>query len=274
MSESASGEATGSSDAGDKDSSAECPTCGKSLDTERAMKIHHATAHNESLVTEERPCANCGDVYEYRPGRNEKYCSRECLTDSQRNREKSKCAYCGLVFESKPSYNQNYCSKTCYHNDHEAFAEGKDHPQYTENVVVKCENCGEEYEEIPSRQDRTRFCSYSCKGEYSTKNDHPFGETGKDHPAWRGGHPEIYHGPNWGEQRRDALERDGYSCVICGVSKDRLKSNPHVHHVVPFKKFDDYEQANRLDNLITLCPKHHSEWEGLYLKPDVRHGYE
>lgn len=269
MSESPRQEADGSTDANDKDFS--CPSCDKTLNTERGMKIHHATVHDESLVVEERECAHCGEEFQYRPDIREKYCSKECLTDSQRSQVKRECLNCGDVYETRPSHNQKFCSKDCRLDGPNVSLSGEDHPRYTGRVTVECENCGREYQEIPSRENRTRFCSYDCRSEYQLDHDHPFGKTGEDHPAWNGGNTDsIYYGANWDTQRRKALERDNHSCVICGKSKDELGQNPHIHHIRPFSTFNNYERANQLSNLVCLCPKHHSEWEGLYLKPDVR----
>jgi DEAD/DEAH box helicase domain-containing protein len=63
------------------------------------------------------------------------------------------------------------------------------------------------------------------------------------------------YGPNWPEQRDRARQRDRYRCQICGaVEKGR---SHHVHHKMPFRTFGSYEQANQLDNLVTLCPSCH-----------------
>lgn len=75
--------------------------------------------------------------------------------------------------------------------------------------------------------------------------------------------PNDY-GPNWQEQRQQALERDGYRCRTCGAEEDPL----HVHHVRPFREYEyvpgrnrNYLQANRLENLVTLCPSCHRRAE-------------
>ncbi len=80
--------------------------------------------------------------------------------------------------------------------------------------------------------------------------------------AWRSDAIEDY-GPNWEQQRRRALERDGYRCRRCGAP--HTPERPlHVHHIRPFRTFgyvpgvnDAYKAANRLDNLITLCSRCH-----------------
>ncbi len=73
----------------------------------------------------------------------------------------------------------------------------------------------------------------------------------------------VDYGPNWEKQRRRALERDGYRCRRCGVP--HTPERPlHVHHIRPFRSFgylpginDAYREANRLENLITLCSRCH-----------------
>ncbi len=75
--------------------------------------------------------------------------------------------------------------------------------------------------------------------------------------------PNDY-GPNWQQQRKLALARDGHRCRTCGASEGML----HVHHIRPFREFaylpgqnDHYLVANELDNLITLCPACHRQAE-------------
>lgn len=82
---------------------------------------------------------------------------------------------------------------------------------------------------------------------------------GSLNPAWKGGY-EPYYGPNWHEQRRKALIRDNFTCQRCFGKRDgRLE----VHHIVPFRLFRSYIEANRLENLLTHCIRCHREveWE-------------
>ncbi len=70
--------------------------------------------------------------------------------------------------------------------------------------------------------------------------------------------PNDY-GPNWPRQRDRARARDGYRCQMCGVSE---RGRAHdVHHKIPFRAFDSYQQANQLTNLITLCRPCHRRAE-------------
>jgi DEAD/DEAH box helicase domain-containing protein len=76
--------------------------------------------------------------------------------------------------------------------------------------------------------------------------------------------PPNDYGPNWQTQRRLALERDSARCRTCGATGEVL----HVHHIRPFREYgyirgrnDQYQQANQLENLITLCPSCHRRAE-------------
>lgn len=52
--------------------------------------------------------------------------------------------------------------------------------------------------------------------------------------------------------REEVLKRDNYQCVMCGS-----KENLEIHHRIPYSSFLLPRNANRLDNLITLCKKCH-----------------
>jgi DEAD/DEAH box helicase domain-containing protein len=75
--------------------------------------------------------------------------------------------------------------------------------------------------------------------------------------------PQIDYGPNWTAQRDAARARDGYHCRRCGAPEQNGRRHD-VHHVTPFRAFgyapdrnDLHKLANRLENLITLCPSCH-----------------
>ncbi|WP_280985286.1 homing endonuclease associated repeat-containing protein [Halorhabdus utahensis] len=91
---------------------------------------------------------------------------------------------------------------------------------------------------------------------------------GEEHPGWKGGH-KRYYGPSWSSARRKARERDGYTCQRCGMTDeehlDEYGHKLHVHHIKPFRTFDDHEDANDLGNLITVCLDCHNRLEGLPL---------
>ncbi len=74
-------------------------------------------------------------------------------------------------------------------------------------------------------------------------------------------------GPNWEEQRNAARARDGYRCRHCGAPEQPDRAHD-VHHLRPFRSFgyrrgenDHYLEANRLENLVTLCRACHRRVE-------------
>lgn len=87
---------------------------------------------------------------------------------------------------------------------------------------------------------------------------------GSENSRWKDGpsSKRIPFGDNWFWKREEALERDEHECVVCG--EDELV---HVHHKVPrrfiyYHPFKTLEKdGNRLDSLVTLCPKHHQKAE-------------
>jgi predicted HNH restriction endonuclease len=95
---------------------------------------------------------------------------------------------------------------------------------------------------------------------------------GEGNPNWAGGY-EKYYGANWERKRTEALERDGFACLVCGVCTEehrkRYNRGLDVHHVRPIRTFDEPEDANTLDNLVTLCDRCHKRWEGIPLRPEI-----
>ena len=72
--------------------------------------------------------------------------------------------------------------------------------------------------------------------------------------------PNEY-GPDWSTLRETILLRDENTCQVCGKSGD---NNPlHVHHKKPLRGFPSFEEANQLDNLITLCFRCHNRAESV-----------
>lgn len=91
-----------------------------------------------------------------------------------------------------------------------------------------------------------------------------------------------YYGPNWKAQRAKALERDSYVCQTPGCDwsqtahREAFGKGLHVHHIQPLSSFEDrgddvdFERANRLENLVTVCVQHHRLWERISpLRPDT-----
>ena len=91
----------------------------------------------------------------------------------------------------------------------------------------------------------------------------------KENPAheWRD------YGENWSAQRMKAPGRDDFVCQTPGCERSQadhqaeFETGLHVHHIRPLSSFSDtgenvnFERANRLENLVTVCVEHHHLWE-------------
>jgi 5-methylcytosine-specific restriction endonuclease McrA len=262
------------------------------------MRVHHAQLHNESLSTVTLTCSKCGDEFErgeYDVVEAENYfCSYECrkttgehscpkddcdyTSDSElgikqhhkRSHDESltvvefECDWCQDTVERQRSFvdesEHNFCGVDCRVQWVSDNNSGKDHYDYSRKEVT-CDNCGGKFERIKHNRERTEsnFCSHDCYGESLEGT-----WTGEDNPRWRGGY-EPYYGPDWHEQRRTTIERDNCECQDCGLTREahyeKYEEDLHVHHIQPFRTFDDAVDANQLDNLTTLCKQCHAERE-------------
>lgn len=99
--------------------------------------------------------------------------------------------------------------------------------------------------------------------------------SGPDNYKWKEqpAHEWREYGDNWEEQRQKALERDDYTCQTPGCEwtqdthQEAFTRGLHVHHIRPLSTFGEdeseinFERANHLENLVTVCAEHHHLWE-------------
>ncbi len=128
-----------------------------------------------------------------------------------------------------------------------------------EAVAVKCVQCGRQFLQpkwYVEKGIQSKFCGETCRSHWDLETlDHPFELHLEGRPEHRGG--------NWRTQSQNARERDGFCCQLCGVSEGELGRQLDVHHKVPFRLFESPLEANRLSNLISLCPSCHKKQETL-----------
>lgn len=275
----------------------ECPTCGRTdFKSGTGMKLHHAKAHGESIAGVEVICDQCGEIYREPQcsAERSRFCSNECQAEwrsesghfvgetNPRQYASStvevECAWCGhekTVYRSRFEENErHFCDQRCQGDWYSENRIGEDTPNWNGGrVELTCGSCDGTYLEKRHRTERSKCCSKECLREWRSEN-----YSGENAPRWKGGYVGYY-GPNWYTQREKARERDGYECRICGMgdedhTEEYGKELP-VHHIDPFRTFkpfesvEDYERANSLDNLITLCDPHHHEVEQITpLLPD------
>jgi len=128
-----------------------CPSCDKTLDTERGVKMHHSQVHGKSIAGELVNCHWCEEeitVYPYQAEQYEnnfcpdKNCRGEWLSETnvgenhnRYNKVEFTCDYCGDIFKSIPSHRQGeytFCNKECSSNWVSENRRGESHPLYSE----------------------------------------------------------------------------------------------------------------------------------------------
>jgi len=165
------------------------------------------------------------------------------------------CAACGDEFSVKHAKKEKsrFCGRDCLGQWMSENMTGENNRyDYKEDIESTCEWCGDSYTARAYEEGKTRFCSHECMVTWRGQK-----YSGENHPRWKD-NGAYYRGPNWRRQREKARERDDNECQECGSTESALD----VHHIIPFDEFDDYERANRLKNLTTLCDSCHSnvEW--------------
>lgn len=219
-------------------------------------------------------CERCGDGFEVKPSRKDeaKYCSTDCANKTNGEARKGtaekvtcECEWCGSEYEESPwrEDRTRFCSASCKSSwvaddvglGTDVSPEHERDPEKWQEF--ECEWCGDSYEEYKHRAGRTRFCSIECRREgvaddISGENCH-----------WWSGDKEYDRGPNWHTQRRRARQRDEYECQECGLEEGDHYRQLSVHHIEPYDEFDGHEEANRLDNLVTMCQSCHQTVESI-----------
>lgn len=211
-----------------------CPACDESFESEYGMKIHYGQKHEGSLAGVEKTCANC---------------------DSKTN----------VLPENARRNERCFCDKSCHGEWLSDNNVGENHVNF-DSLHVECGYCGRglirQRHKVESSDNV--FCDNQCRGSWVSEN-----MSGTDSPLFEGG--EQYYGENWQEKREQAIERDFYKCRMCRLSNteclEEYGCELHVHHKIPLRQFETPEKANRLWNLISLCPSCHQMVESRAQKP-------
>lgn len=189
-------------------------------------------------------CPTCERTFDTKKGRSVHHHSAHGESIAKSTKE---CVVCGDEFTTYFD-DQKACSVEC---KGPVISESKN-----EGLTEECRWCGSTVDIERWERDWKDywFCDMDCKGSYMETI------TGKDHPSWKGGYPKR--GADWRDIRKEVLERDGHSCMVCGATSDDVDHfGLHVHHIVKLRKFEDIDKANSMDNLVTLCPAHHVKVE-------------
>jgi hypothetical protein len=135
-----------------------------------------------------------------------------------------------------------HCSRACQYEANRS--------KLAKPVMCVCIGCGDAFMSCPSKLASKRgagkYCTRACRDAHWRGSLNPnWQNAGKTHPK----------GPAWYAVRRRVIARDK-CCQVCG-SAGQL----HVHHSIPFRLFDDADEANAESNLIALCPPCHRREE-------------
>ena len=93
-----------------------------------------------------------------------------------------------------------------------------------------------------------KYCSEKCMG---------VGTKGENNPSWQGGKSFEPYPITWTEKlKRQIRKRDAYLCMMCDRHQDEFSCSHSVHHI------DGDKNNCNLNNLISLCNRHHRIVEG------------
>lgn len=122
---------------------------------------------------------------------------------------------------------------------------------------MRCAQCGKKVA-VPKwsidRGLKLHFCSEKCRQEWGSVDLNLPEEVIPD------GRPKERSG-DWEDQALKARKRDGFTCRLCGITEKELGKQLDVHHIIPYRLFESPTEANRLNNLITLCRSCHNKIE-------------
>ena len=210
-------------------------------------------------VMHEKTCIHCGAAFTSKRSDKVSCGKRDSL---HREGEKVRridvtCEHCGKVFKRRVGdYNRdvrNGKPQGCC-NLHTQILKGN-------TLVLTCSECGKVFHRSRSQYEQDNrvggyvFCSKEC-----WKANTDYRPRGSAHGRYIDGKSAGYRGRGWTAIRRRIRERDNNTCYLCGITNDVLGKELDVHHLTRFGDFEDEDEANSGENLISLCPScHHSE---------------
>ena len=134
-------------------------------------------------------------------------------------------------------------------------------------IKLVCQHCGVNYFVVPSRKNKSKFCSRDCqlRGQpWTEERKRKIGlATSGPRLAIRGEKNYNWGGGSWNYIKTIVRIRDNDTCQCAGVCKWHLGQKcgfrdsyiMHVDHIKPKKLFPELTLAE--SNLITVCPNCH-----------------
>jgi len=152
-------------------------------------------------------------------------------------------------------FGQVFCSRQCA-----MVATGK-------TIILKCSQCDKSFTrkmseyKLYNESGKFVFCSRKCQDgniDYILRAE--------KHYNYINGESTNNRGVGWRSLRELIRNRDNRTCQKCGITEDELGKKLDVHHIVPYRCFDDYKEANKQENLISYCPVCHHVVEQTLVK--------
>jgi 5-methylcytosine-specific restriction endonuclease McrA len=132
---------------------------------------------------------------------------------------------------------------------------GQDHPGWQEPIRFTCIFCQVDFLKKPWQTrgggKKNLYCSIRCRSEHRKTL------CGPNAPDWVGG-KLTYHGRDWPEIRARVVAEQAGTCARC---EQHVGSSLPVHHIIPFRCFESWDDANRRDNLVGMCQSCHMKTE-------------
>jgi 5-methylcytosine-specific restriction endonuclease McrA len=141
------------------------------------------------------------------------------------------CLVCGekVIKYYHIRHANKFCSRKCYFLYRNPLGKAE----------IICKVCGKKKKVKRSEFERGqhKYCSWECY-----KVEHPGISNRRNGSSYR--------------RLRKAFKRDNEICLICGnKAKD-------VHHIIPFREFENDKEADKITNLISLCKRCHRKTFG------------
>jgi 5-methylcytosine-specific restriction endonuclease McrA len=195
-------------------------------------------------------CEVCGKEFtshREKKRKQSRFCSWVCRIKSKD--KIIKCPECGIEFRVAIGKDRKFCSQICSNRYNQKPVLGK-------KSIFTCKWCNKDFEEWTYRH--PSFCSSLCRSKYAGRK--------RGEQLYK---PEKKQsrGMEWKAQAALARKRDKYTCQVCGRHGWVDKFLVQVHHIIPYRSFDgDYEKANALSNLVSVCPSCHPKLEAGLVK--------
>jgi hypothetical protein len=185
-------------------------------------------------------CLNCGTEFTVRNYRKDtaKYCSKKCLHTSEIRISITASKLMGRCVNPKTTFKAGH-----KHSEEVRMRMSGKRPNANPwnkkpDVFIVCANCGIEKKIKPAYEGKAKCCSKKCSDSHKDQ-----GKTSEQ--------KKIRTSNQYAEWRKAVFERDGYTCVECGIKGGKLNAD-HIKRFVDFPelRFD-------VSNGRTMCEPCH-----------------